>query len=76
MSYLVATEHHLHHNELASLCIANYTLGAYYCRKTRHKGGICMFIHNSVTFTTLNIDNYCLDQDNEVCAIYLNSVYD
>jgi hypothetical protein len=35
-----------------------------------------MFIHNSIIFTNLNIDNYCLDQDNEVCAIYLNSVYD
>jgi hypothetical protein len=70
------TEHHLHHDELASLCIENYALGAYYCRKTKHKGGACMFIHNSITFTNLNIDNYCLEQDNEVCAIYLNSVYD
>ena len=35
-----------------------------------------MFINNSLTFTTLDIDNYCLDQDIEVCAIYLYSVYD
>jgi len=35
-----------------------------------------MFIHNSIIFTTLNIDNYCLDQDIEVCDIHLNSVYD
>ena len=35
-----------------------------------------MFIHNIITFTTLNNDNYYLDQDIEVCAIYLNSVFD
>jgi hypothetical protein len=73
---LCLSKHHLHHDELASLCIENCTLGAYYCRKTKHKGGVCMFIHNNITFTILNIDNYCLDQDSEVCAIYLNSVYD
>jgi hypothetical protein len=32
---------HLHHDELASLHIENYTLGAYYCRKTK---SACLFI--------------------------------
>jgi hypothetical protein len=32
-----------------------------------------MFIHKSIKFTTLNIDNYCLDQDFEVRTIHLNS---
>jgi hypothetical protein len=35
-----------------------------------------MFVHNSIKFTFSNIGNYCLDQDFEVCAIHLNSVYD
>ena len=47
---LCLTEHHLYHDELASLDIENYTLEAYYCRKTKHKGGVCMFIHNSIKF--------------------------
>ena len=34
-----------------------------------------MFVYNSIKFT-LNIDSYCLDQDFEVCAIHLNSLYD
>jgi len=54
------TEHHLHHNELASLHIENYTLGTYYCRKSKHKGGVCMFVHNSIKLTSLNIDSYCV----------------
>jgi len=73
---LCLTEHHLRRDELASLRIENYTLGAYCCRKSKHKGDVCMFVHNSVKFTSLNVDNYCLDQDFETCAIHLNSVYD
>jgi len=72
---LCLTEHHPHHDELAPLHIENYTFGAYYCRKSKHKGDFCMFVHNSIKFT-LNIDSYYLDQDFEVCAIHRNSVYD
>ena len=35
-----------------------------------------MLIRNSITFATFSTDNYCLDQDIEMCAIHLNSVYD
>jgi hypothetical protein len=35
-----------------------------------------MVLHNSLIFTTLNIDNYCLDQDFEVSAAHVNSIYD
>jgi len=70
------TEHHLHHEELVSLHIDIYTLGSYYCRKTKHKSSVCMFIYNSITLTALNIDGYCLDQDNAVCTTHLNSVCD
>jgi hypothetical protein len=73
---LCLTEHHLHLDELTSLHIDNYVLGAYYCRKTKHKGSVCMFIHNTKKFTTLRIDNYCSDQDIEVCAIHLHCAYD
>jgi len=84
---LCLTEHHLHHDELASLHIDTYTfihsfihsfisLGAYYCWKSKHNSGVCMFVHNSIKFTSLNIDNYCLDQDFKVWAIHLNCVYD
>jgi len=72
---LCQTENH-HHDELVSSHIDIYTLGAYYCRKTKHKSSVCMFIHNSITLTTLNIDNYCLEKDTAVYTIHLNSVCD
>jgi hypothetical protein len=71
----LVSEHHLHHDKLYPLHIDIYTLGAYCCRKTKHKGDVCIFIHNSIKLTTLNSDNYCLD-NTEVCAVHLNSVCD
>ena len=73
---LCITEHHLHHKELALLPVENYVLGSCYCRKLKHKGGVCVFVHNSLKFTSLDIDNYCIDQDFEACAIQLNSKHD
>ena len=73
---LCITEHRLHHEELASFHTENYVLGSCYCRKPKHKGGVCIFIHNSIKFTSLDIDNSCLDQDSEACAIHLNSKHD
>jgi hypothetical protein len=42
---LCLTEHYLHHDQLASLHIDSYMLGVYCCRKPKHKGGVCMFLH-------------------------------
>jgi exonuclease III len=34
------------------------------------------FVHNSIKFTSLDIDNYCLNQDFEASAIHLNSKHE
>jgi len=66
---LCLTEHHLHEEELALLHADDYVLGSCYCRKLKHKGGVCIFVHNSMKFSFL-------DQVCEVCAIHLNSSID
>ena len=66
------TEHHLQYSELASSHIENYTLGAHYCRNTKHMGGVCTLIQKNIPFTCLEIGNYCIDQDIEICGIQLN----
>jgi len=73
---LCITEHHLHHEELAFLHTEDYVKGSCYCRKSKHKGGVRVFVHNSIIFTSLDVGNYCIDQDFEACAIHLNSVCD
>ena len=60
---LCVTEHHLHHEELAFLHTENYVLVFCYCRKSKHKGGVCIFVHNSIKFTSLDVGNYYINQD-------------
>jgi len=70
------SEQNLHHEELTSFHIENYVLGSCCCRKSKHKGGFCIFLHNSIKFTSFYTDNFCLDQVFEACAIHLNSKHD
>jgi len=42
---LCFTEHLLKEFEINNTCINNYSLGAYYCRKTRKFGGVGIFVH-------------------------------
>jgi hypothetical protein len=51
-------------------------LGAHYCRNTKHMGGVCMYIQKNIPFTCLEIENYCKDQDIEICGIQPNYEYD
>jgi hypothetical protein len=66
------TEHHLEGNEIVHLNLENYILGAYYSRKLFKKGGTCIYVHNSLKITTINLDNYSQDKDIEACAVYVN----
>jgi hypothetical protein len=37
------------------------------------KGGVCIFVQNTMKFDTINLDKFACDQDIEVCAIQLNT---
>jgi hypothetical protein len=73
---LCITKHHLRDEELASLHAENNVLRSCYCRKSKHKGGVCIFVHNSLKCSFLDVDDYCIDQDFEVCAVHPKSVHD
>jgi exonuclease III len=38
------------------------------------KGGVCMFMHNSINYVNINLDSFCVDQIIEICAVKLQSV--
>jgi hypothetical protein len=69
---LCIIEHHLSLSEVQSVYIDNYTLGAYYCRKHTLKGGVCIFVNDSITSSSINLEAHCVDRDIEVCAVQLN----
>ena len=49
---------------------------ASYCRKTFRKGGDSIFVYRNLKYSTINIDEYNIDKDIEVCAIQLDSTFD
>jgi hypothetical protein len=59
-------EHHLNHSDEDLTCIDNDTLGAEYCRQKIQKGGVSIFVQSNLQFSTINLDSYCIDKDNEV----------
>jgi len=72
---LCLSEHHLSESELQLIHLANYLLGASYCRKTFLKGGVSMFVYRNPKYNTINIDEYNIDKDIEACAIQLDSTF-
>jgi hypothetical protein len=66
------TEHHLKDHELANKHISNYTLGANYCRKNLKQGGVCIYVHESLKFSNINLLKYSKEQDIEIAVTQLN----
>ena len=69
---LCLTEYHLKYSQLNNVHIKNYNLGAYCCRQLCEKGGVAIFVHNSLCFSNINIVKHCEEQDTEICALKLS----
>ena len=63
------TENHLNYLELKNVCLENYNLGAKYCRMLHGKTGVVIYVHDSQSFINMNLMNYCIEQDIELCAL-------
>jgi hypothetical protein len=72
---LCFSEHHLSHSEVDFINTENYSLGAKDCRRQLQRGGVRIFIQPHLQFTTLNLNKYCVDQDTEVCALQIDSIF-
>jgi hypothetical protein len=69
------TEHHLKTYELDNNLFQNYKLGAKFCSNVHKNGGVCMYIHESCQFSNINVQNFCIGKDLEVCGIILTKLY-
>jgi len=63
------TEHHLSNQEIGNISINQYLLGAFYCRTSRKFGGVNIFVNESLTYSTIDVNRYCHDYDLEACAL-------
>ena len=71
------TEHHAHCEELQQIFMNDYKLATYFCRTSYAKGGACIYVHKSLKFGSVDIENYCKEKDLEACAakLTLNSTH-
>ena len=68
-SHICLTEHHLCNDEVNCIYINSYILGAKYCRVNRKYGGVSIFIHETLPLTTTDLNEFCNDQDIEICGV-------
>ena len=65
------TEHNLKNSETDATPISKYKLGAKYCRKKLKNDGVCIYIHETLKFTNINLQKHCKEQDIEIAAVQL-----
>jgi hypothetical protein len=64
-------EHHMNSLDFDFVTIDQYNLGAVYCRNSLGTGGVCIFVQNSLNYSNINLDSFCIDQIIEICAVKL-----
>jgi hypothetical protein len=55
------TGHHLNHYEIVQFHTGNYSLGANYCKDSLKEGGVCIFVHNSLSFVGTDLEKFSND---------------
>jgi hypothetical protein len=59
-------EHHLKEHKLEKMLIEHYNLHAKFCRKNLKDGGVSIFVHESLNFTNINVQEFSKEQVIEV----------
>ena len=72
---LCLSEHHLDMKQIEKTLIPNYIFSAHFCRNIFKKGGVRIFTHKTIHYTTLNLTKFCKEKDLEVCATELHLQY-
>jgi hypothetical protein len=69
-SHLICfSEHHIKDMHLNTPHIPMYKLSATYSRNILKCGGICIYIKDSIEHYTINLNDYCKEQDLETVAL-------
>jgi hypothetical protein len=66
------TEHHLTKSEITCTVITSFNLGSYFSHKSKENGGVSTFVHQNLQFTPTDLDEFCINQEIEICAVKLH----
>ena len=67
------TKHHLDTNEIDKIVLPNYRFGSKFCRNSFKNGDVCIFTHESIQSTNMNLNGLCKKKKYlEICAVKLH----
>jgi len=69
---LCFTEYHSKTYQLDNILFQNYKLGAKFCREIYRNCEVCIFIQESLQFSTINVHSFCKEKELEACIIKLH----
>jgi hypothetical protein len=53
--------------------IKSYNSGAYFSYKSKKSGHVSIFLHQNLQFTPNDLDEFCIDQEIDICAVKLHN---
>jgi hypothetical protein len=60
------SEHHLKEYEIKKINMEQYILGANFCRQSLKNGGVCIFIHETITYSIILLQEHCKEPEIEM----------
>jgi hypothetical protein len=57
---------------MSHVYIENYNIGAPFCRAIHEKGGVIIYVGNSLKFSNTDLSKHCKEKDIEICTVNLN----
>jgi exonuclease III len=54
--------------------IEHYNLGTRFCSQKFKKGGVSIFVHESINFIGVDLQHRCKEQAIEICAVKINLI--
>jgi hypothetical protein len=62
----------MNHLELQQTFFDNYKLVVNYCITLYERGGVCIFVQESLRYVRIYLEKHCKDKDFEVCAVKIH----
>jgi len=60
--FICLTEHHLKETEINNLAFMGYILATDFCRKKSLAGGVCILSNNKLSYSTVDLNQYCQEK--------------
>jgi hypothetical protein len=68
LNVVCLAEHHSKEQEIETLSVDHCTLDAKFCRQNLKHGRKGIFLRESLAFTNIDLQEFCIEQDIEKCG--------